>query len=126
MNKNALMTLCGSILLGVALVAPSAFAGDEAQQNSGAATTLATTASSGIVSEAGPDSIAVATTRSPKPVTYHSNETTTWVDQSGNPVDPAAVKPGMPVTVYYSQSGSKLVAAKVVVKTETAPAQPRG
>jgi len=125
MMKYALM-ISGSILLALALIAPSAFAGDEAQQNSGGSAALATTRSTGIVSEAGPDSIAIKTTTSPKPVTYHSNEATTWVDEAGKPVDRAAVKAGMPVTVYYSQSGSKLMAAKVVVKTETAPAQPRG
>ncbi len=48
-----------------------------------------------------------------------------YVDEAGYPVEVETVKSGVPVTVYYSKSGDKMVATKVVVK-ETTVTQPRG
>ena len=45
------------------------------------------------------------------------------VDQAGNAVAEEKVQSGVPVTVYYSKSGDKMVAAKVVVKETTAQPQ---
>ena len=116
MNQRTLSTLCGLTLLCAALHAPGVL-GDEAQQKSPEpAATLSTTASKGIVSQVSPDSIAIQTTRSPKPVTYVANQATSYVDEAGNPVEAAAVTSGDSVTVYYSMSGSRMVATKVIVK----------
>ena len=52
-------------------------------------------------------------------VTYEFTETTTYVDEAGNPVEIETVKSGVPVTVYYSKDGDKMVATKVVVKKTT-------
>jgi uncharacterized protein YggE len=125
MNQRILSSLCGLTLLCVALHAPGVL-GDEAQQKSPEPTvTLSTSASTGIVSQVGPDSIAIQTTRSPKPVSYVANQETSYVDEAGNPVEAAAVTSGDAVTVYYSLSGTKMIAAKVVVK-RSAVTQPRG
>jgi hypothetical protein len=125
MNQRTLSWLCGLLLLCVALHAPGVL-GDEAQQKSPApAAALSTSASSGIVSQVGPGSIAIQTTRSPKPVSYVANQETSYVDEAGNPVEAAAVTSGDSVTIYYSTSGTKMVATKVVVK-RAAATQPRG
>jgi len=47
------------------------------------------------------------------------------VDQDGNPVEATMVKPGSPVTVYYTKVGDTLFASKVMVRrlvVEPAPA----
>ncbi len=66
------------------------------------------------------------TTTSSSPISYTFSKTTTYVDQDGNPVSVDVVKSGMPVTVYYTQDGDRMVASKVVVRrtttTDTAPA----
>ena len=123
MKKYALLSLCGLALLGVALSAPSVLA-EPARQKKPTATTTVTMNRSGFVSELGPDKIVIRTATSVLPFTYQSTETTTFVDEAGNPVGEEMVKSGVPVTIYYSKSGYKMVAAKVVVKETTA--QPRG
>ena len=130
MSKNAIRTLCGLSLLTAALYAPFALAEDAQpnppdQPSQGMTTTISTIASSGIVSRFSPDAIAIKTTASPTPITYQATETTTYVDEAGNSVDKDTVKPGVPVSIYYSTSGSRMVATKVVVKRAT-PTQPRG
>jgi hypothetical protein len=127
MNKNALSTLCGLTLLSLALYAPSVF-GDEIQQQKKTTTTETTTTStnsSGTVSTFGPDQIVIRTSPSASPLTYQFEETTTFVDEAGNPVERTTVTTGAPVTVYYSKSGDKMVATKVVVK-KTTTTMPRG
>ena len=119
MTKNAIRTLCGLALLSLALYAPSAFGGEEIQKKT-TTTTTTTTQSSGTVSEFGPDSIVIRTTQSAAPSTYEYTETTTYVDEAGNPVDAeTVVKSGVPVTVFFNKSGDKMVATKVVVKKTT-------
>lgn len=125
MKKNALLTLCGLALLSLALYAPSVFAG-EIQKKTTTTTTTTTTQSSGTVSEFGPDSIVIRTSPTANPSMYEYTETTTYVDEAGNPVDAEiALKAGVPVTVFYNKSGDKMVATKVVVK-KTTSTMPRG
>lgn len=82
--------------------------------------TTTTTTSAGTVSEFTPDAISVRTTTSTSPTSYSFSKTTTYVDENGNPVSVDVVKSGMPVTVFYTQDGDRMVASKVVVrKTET-------
>ena len=116
-------TLCGLALLGVALYAPSALAQQAQEKNT--ATTTMTTSSSGTVSQLRPTSIAIKATPTSSPVTYEFTDATTYFDEAGNPVDMQAMKSGVPVTVYYSKQGDKMVATKVIVK-QTVPAVPRG
>ena len=123
MKKNALLTFCGLTLLSVALAAPTVLA-EPARPKKPAATTTTIMNRSGFVSEFGPDKIVIRTATSVLPFTYQSTETTAFVDEAGNPVQTDVVKSGAPVTIYYSKSGERMVASKVVVK-ETTP-QPRG
>ncbi|MCE0482780.1 MAG: hypothetical protein LV479_00915 [Methylacidiphilales bacterium] len=82
-------------------------------------TTTSSTTSAGTVSDFGPDVITVKSTTSPSPISYSYSKTTTYVDQFGNPVSVETVKSGMPVTVYYTQDGDRMVASKVVVRRTT-------
>jgi len=127
MSTNTFRTLCGLTLLSFALYAPSVLA-DEVQKKKTTTeeTTVSTTNSSGTISSFSPDQIVIRTTTSSMPITYQSTETTTFVDETGKPVDVAVIQAGVPVTVYYSKSGDKMVATKVIIKNTTPPAQPRG
>lgn len=78
--------------------------------------TTTTTESTGTISEFGPEGIVIKTTTSTGPVRYGSEKTTTYVDESGRAVSMKTVKSGLPVTVYYTKVGDRLVASKVVVK----------
>jgi len=124
MKKNALLTLCGLTLLSLALYAPSAL-GEEVIKKETTTTTTTTTNSSGTVSSVGPDMIVIRTTPSASPITYQFSETTTYVDEAGNPVEIETVTAGAPVTVYFSKQGDKMMATKVVVK-QTTTTEPRG
>jgi len=127
MMKNAIRTLCGLTLLTVALYAPCAFADPVYQEKTRSTTTTTTsTTNSGTVSQFTRDMIVIKTTPTSSPITYESTETTSFVDEAGNPVEAeSAIKAGVPVTIYYSKSGDKMVATKVVVK-RSAPIPPRG
>ncbi len=126
MRKNTLLSLCGLTLLSLALYAPSALGEEVLQKKTTATTTTTTTQAAGTVSEFGPDSIVIRTAPTASPTTYEYTETTTYVDEAGNPVDAETViKSGVPVTVFYSKSGDKMVATKVVVK-KTTSTMPRG
>jgi hypothetical protein len=78
--------------------------------------TKTTITSTGTVTQLAPDAIAVKVNTSPVPVHYSFTKTTTYVDESGNPVSIETVKTGVPVTVYYEKTGDSFVANKVVVK----------
>ena len=85
-------------------------------------TTSTSIQSAGTISQFSPDTIVVKTTTSDAPISYSYSKTTTYVDQSGNPVSMETVKSGLPVTVYYTQDGDKMIATKVVVQSATTPA----
>ena len=126
MTKNVLYALCSLTFLSLALYAPSAFGEEILQKKTTTTTTTTSTQSSGTVSEFGPDSIVIRSAPTASPTTYEYTETTTYVDESGNPVDAETViKSGVPVTVFFNKSGDKMVATKVVVK-KTTTTMPRG
>jgi len=83
-----------------------------------------TTTSAGTISQFSPDTIIVRTTTSADPISYSYTKTTTYVDENGNPVSMETVKSGLPVTVYYNQDGTKMVATKVVVRKTTTTTNP--
>jgi hypothetical protein len=86
--------------------------------------TTTTTTSDGTVSQFSPDTIMVSSTTSPTPVSYSYSKTTTYVDENGNPVSSETVKSGVPVTIYYTQDGDKMVATKVIVRKTTTTTTP--
>jgi hypothetical protein len=79
-------------------------------------TTTSSTTSTGTISSFSPDVISVQSTSSSAPVSYTYSKTTTYVDENGNAVSMDIVKSGLPVTVYYTQDGDKMIASKVVVQ----------
>ena len=79
-------------------------------------TTQTTTNSAGTITEFGPGGIVIKTTTQQSPLRYASSKTTTYVDEDGNAVSVKTVKSGLPVTVYYTKIGGKLVATKVIVR----------
>jgi len=83
--------------------------------------TTTTTTTSGTVSEFGPDRILIRTQTAQTPVGYTFTKTTTYVDEAGVPVSVETVKSGLPVTVYYSKDGDRMVATKVVVRRMAPP-----
>jgi len=79
-----------------------------------------TTETAGTISEVRPDTIVIRTETSSSPIKYSSTKTTTYVDETGAPVSIKTVKSGLPVTVYYTREGDRMIANKVVVrKTKT-------
>src|SRR4030042_396684 len=78
-----------------------------------------TTETVGTISNISPDTIVIRTETSPSPIDYSYTKTTTYVDETGAPVSIKTVKSGVPVTVYYTREGDRLIANKVVVRTHT-------
>ena len=121
--KNRIRNLISLTFLGVMLftAANRAFA-----QTSVPATTSTTTTmnSDGTVSQFGPDTIVVKSTTSVDPVSYSYSKTTTYVDENGNTVSSETVKSGVPVTIYYTQDGDKMIATKVIVRKTTTTTTP--
>jgi hypothetical protein len=81
--------------------------------------TMTTTESVGTVSEVSPDSIVIQSETSTSPTHYSYTEKTTYVDETGAPVSIETVKSGLPVTVYYTLEGDRMIANKVVVRKTT-------
>jgi hypothetical protein len=111
--KNKIRHLSALTFLGVTLLTANL----ALAQTSTTSTT--TTTSAGTITQFSPDTIAIKTTTSANPVSYSYTKTTTYVDETGNPVSMETVKSGLPVTVYYTQDGDKMVATKVVVRKTT-------
>jgi len=78
-----------------------------------------TTNSAGTISEFSPDTIIIRSETSPEPLRYSYSKTTTYVDEAGAPVTMETVKSGLPVTVYYTKVGDRMVANRVVVRKTT-------
>ena len=88
-------------------------------------TTTTTTNTGGIISEFGPDVLVIKSETAPEPIRYSYTTKTVYVDETGAPVTMTTVKSGLPVTVYYTKVGDKMVASRVVVKkTVVKPAAP--
>lgn len=81
--------------------------------------TVTTTETAGTISEVKPDTIVVRTETSSSPMNYTYTKSTTYVDDTGAPVSMETVKSGLPVTVYYSREGDRMIANKVVVRKTT-------
>ena len=75
-----------------------------------------TTTTAGTISEFGPETIIIRTETATEPVRYSYSKTTTYLDEAGTPVSIETVKSGLPVTVYYTKVGDRMVATKVIVR----------
>jgi len=78
-----------------------------------------TTETAGTISEVRPDTIVIRTETSSSPIKYSSTKTTTYVDETGAPVSIKTVTSGLPVTVYYTREGDRMIANKVVIRRTT-------
>ena len=85
-----------------------------------------TTESAGTISEMRPDTIVMRSETSSTPTNYTYTKSTTYVDETGAPVSVETVKSGLPVTVYYTREGDRMVADKVVVRKTTTTTQRPG
>jgi hypothetical protein len=54
-------------------------------------------------------------------VSYSYTKTTTYVDENGNPLASEVIRSGVPVTVYYTRDGDRMMASKVVVHQAQMP-----
>jgi hypothetical protein len=81
--------------------------------------TVTTTETTGTISDVKPDTIVVRTETSSSPTSYSYTKSTTYVDDKGSPVSIETVKSGMPVTVYYTREGDRMIANRVVVRKTT-------
>ena len=82
-------------------------------------TTVTTTENAGTITEVSPDTLVIRSETSTSPMHYSYTKKTTYVDERGMPVSMETVKSGLPVTVYYTSEGSRMVADKVVVRKTT-------
>jgi hypothetical protein len=115
-------TLMSFILVLAVLIMPC---GLFAQQENVTVDTVTTTETAGTISEVSPHSIVVRSQTSSSPMSYSYTKSTTYVDETGAPVTIETVKSGLPVTVYYTRDGDRMVADKVVVrKTMTSTEKP--
>jgi len=83
--------------------------------------TTTTTTTTGTISEFGPGTIVVRSETAPEPMRYSYSKTTTYTDETGAPVSIETVKSGLPVTVYYTRDGDRMVANRVIVRRGTIP-----
>ena len=90
-----------------------------AQQEKVTVNTVTTTETVGTISEVSPNNIVVRSETSSSPMSYSYTKSTTYVDETGAPVTIETVKSGLPVTVYYTREGDRMVANKVVVRKTT-------
>ncbi len=81
--------------------------------------TVTMTETAGTISEFSPDTIVVRSETSSSPSRYSYTNSTTYVDETGAPVSVETVKSGLPVTVYYTRQGDRMIANKVVVRKST-------
>ena len=110
MKKQNIRKLASATLLGLLLLTVNVSLAQTVVKE----TTTTTTA--GTISEFGPEMIVIRTETAPEPVRYTYSKTTTYVDETGAPVSIETVKSGLPVTVYYTKVGDKMVATKVIVR----------
>src|SRR5687767_7274635 len=111
--KKTILGILSVTIAGVALTCGPVASAQE--------TTVSTTTTNtaGTISEFSPDTIVVRTETAPEPIRYSYTKTTTYVDETGAPVTLDVVKSGLPVTVYYSKQGDRMIANKVVVRRKT-------
>lgn len=109
--KTQLRKFSGALAVAAALLAAAPLASAQS------VTTTTTTA--GTISEFSPDTIVVRSESSADPIRYSYSKSTTYVDEAGAPVSIETVKSGLPVTVYYSREGDRMIANRVVVRKRT-------
>ena len=111
MNKHINRKLTSAALLGLMLITANITLAQTAVKE-----TTTTTTTAGTISEFGPETMLIRTETALDPIRYSYSKTTTYVDEAGAPVSITTVKSGLPVTVYYTKVGDRMVATKVIVR----------
>jgi len=78
-------------------------------------TTTREVTSEGTISSFEPKAFVVRSESAPGPLTYTYGPATRYVDDSGAAVTREVIRPGVPVTVYYTRDGDSMVASRVIV-----------
>jgi hypothetical protein len=112
-RREFMKTVMALVLALAVLIMPCALF---AQQEK---VTVTTTETAGTISDFSPDTIMIRTETSSSPTSYSYTKSTSYVDDTGAPVSMETVKSGLPVTVYYTREGDRLIADKVVVRKTT-------
>ncbi len=112
--KNINRILTGSIFSALVLTGSAGFAQAPVKEETTTTTTVVTSA--GTITEFGDDTFQIRSETSPEPLRYTYSKTTTYLDEDGQPVSIKTVKSGLPVTVYYTKVGDKMVVSKVIVR----------
>src|SRR6266705_4570349 len=86
-----------------------------------AVTETSTTTSTGTISTytPGTDYITFRTSTDAAPVRYYYSKDTTILDPEGRVVTWSAVRPDLPVTVYYVRGGDRMLVRKIVLGKPT-------
>jgi ABC-type Fe3+-hydroxamate transport system substrate-binding protein len=114
------------ITLSIALVAPLAFAQTSSTTTSSQTTsdaagtttkeTTTTTSTEGTVSTFEPGkTIVVRRVGVTDPISYALGKTVTYVNKAGKTIEASMIRPGVPVHVYYDNTGGTQVVSRVVV-----------
>ena len=111
--KKTIRNIGSASFLGVMLIAAQTTL---VAQTGVESTATTTTTSAGTISEFNRETIVIKTTTSPEPIRYTYTKTTTYVDETGAPVSMDIVRSGLPVTVFYTKDGDKMIVSKVIVK----------
>ncbi len=117
-TRNVFLASAVAIALGMGVST------DARAQAATVQTTTTTTQNLGTITEFSPDTIIIRSESSPEPIRYSYSKTTTYVDENGAPVSMETVKSGLPVTVFYTRDGDRLIANRVVVRRSAAAVAP--
>lgn len=113
-------TLHRGLVAAVYLAALVASTGSGLAQAPVVETVTTTTTTDGVVSEYGPKSVVITASDTSTPARYVFRESTTYVNELGQPVSASVIQAGQPVAIHYVREGDALVAAKVIVRNSPA------
>lgn len=109
------------LVAAVSFAALALSIGSAAAQSPVVETVTTTTTTDGVVREYGPQSVVITASDSSTPARYVFRESTTYVNELGQPVSASVIQAGKPVAIHYVREGDALVAAKVIVRNSPAP-----
>jgi hypothetical protein len=109
MNKLIATAVAAISLAGVAY----------AEDMESTSVTTTTTEGAGTISAFTPGSALVVKSSAVDPINYRLGETVSYVTTTGEAIQPAEIRVGMPVTVHYKTVGSDRMVDRVVVNRTT-------
>jgi hypothetical protein len=115
--KKFILTTGSTAILGIMTLIPmhSSFAQTAVVQSTPETATVSTTAT-GTITRINGGMIYIKTDGAPDPIGFSLTGTTSYVDDQDAPVQPATLKSGRAVVVYYVMDAGNKVATKVLVR----------